>query len=71
MFGFGGAPWLKNLASGGATNANLAIGTTESAAFSPDGNVLGSLSLSEVLHLWRAPSWAEIEAAETAEAKTP
>ena len=38
-------------------------------AFSPDGNVLGSMNWSGVLHLWRAPSWAEIEAAEKAEAK--
>ncbi|HXJ61035.1 MAG TPA: hypothetical protein VNU68_30690, partial [Verrucomicrobiae bacterium] len=38
-------------------------------AFSPDGAVLGSVnapgdSERSVLHLWRAPSWAEIEAAE-------
>jgi len=36
--------------------------------------VLGSLSMSEVLHLWRAPSWveiAQIEAAEKAEKKEP
>jgi WD40 repeat protein/predicted Ser/Thr protein kinase len=33
-------------------------------AFSPDGAVLGSLSRQGVLHLWRAPSWEEIEAAE-------
>jgi len=34
--------------------------------FSPDGNVLGSLNMNRkgVLHLWRAPSWAEIKAAE-------
>ncbi|MBI2949745.1 MAG: PD40 domain-containing protein [Verrucomicrobia bacterium] len=37
-------------------------------AFSPDGNVLGSRSASliptfapGVVHLWRAPSWKEIE----------
>ena len=34
------------------------------AAFSPDGNTLGSMNLSGIPHLWRAPSWAEIEAAE-------
>jgi WD40 repeat protein/serine/threonine protein kinase len=38
-------------------------------AFSPDGAVLGSLnapgdSRQSILHLWRAPSWTEIEAAE-------
>ncbi|MEO7678432.1 MAG: protein kinase, partial [Verrucomicrobiota bacterium] len=36
----------------------------EETAFSPDGSVLGSLNSDGVLHLWRAPSWAEIEAAE-------
>jgi WD40 repeat protein len=40
-------------------------------AFSPDGNVLGSMNSyrdtrRSVLHLWSAPSWAEIEAAEPA-----
>ena len=37
-------------------------------AFSPDGAVLGSMNSTDskrsILHLWRAPSWAEIEAAE-------
>jgi len=33
-------------------------------AFSPDGNVLGALSMEGFLHLWRAPSWAEIEVEE-------
>jgi WD40 repeat protein len=33
-------------------------------AFSRDGNVIGSLNRRGDLHLWRAPSWAEIEAAE-------
>ncbi|MEO6033641.1 MAG: WD40 repeat domain-containing protein, partial [Verrucomicrobiota bacterium] len=37
-------------------------------AFSSDGAVLGTLnsydSKRSILHLWRAPSWAEIEAAE-------
>ena len=32
--------------------------------FSPDGNVVGSLDEPGVLRLWRAPSWAEIAAAE-------
>jgi WD40 repeat protein len=34
--------------------------------FSPDGNVIGALSQNGVLRLWRAPSWAEIAAAENA-----
>jgi WD40 repeat protein len=33
-------------------------------AFSPDGNRLAAVSLDGIAHLWRAPSWAEIEAAE-------
>jgi len=32
--------------------------------FSQDGNSLGAVSWTGHLHLWRAPSWAEIEAAE-------
>jgi WD40 repeat protein len=32
--------------------------------FSPDGNLLGSMNYKGVLHVWRAPSWAEIEATE-------
>jgi WD40 repeat protein len=41
----------------------------EALAFSPDGNVLAAWNRRGVLHLWRAPSWAEIEAAERAQAK--
>jgi WD40 repeat protein len=33
-------------------------------SFSPDGNTLAATSLGGVAHLWRAPSWEEIEAAE-------
>jgi WD40 repeat protein len=33
-------------------------------AFSPDGTVLAASNEEGELHLWRAPSWAEIEAAE-------
>jgi WD40 repeat protein len=33
-------------------------------AFSPDGTVLVAMSFNGVPHLWRAPSWAEIEVAE-------
>ena len=32
--------------------------------FSPDGNTLAAVSLNGIAHLWRAPSWAEIETAE-------
>jgi WD40 repeat protein len=35
-------------------------------AFSPDGTVLAASNEEGELHLWRAPSWAEIEAAEAA-----
>ncbi len=38
-------------------------------SFSPDGNTLQATSFSGVAHLWRAPYWAEIEAAERR--KTP
>ena len=37
----------------------------ESTAFSPDGSILGSKNAHGVLHLWRAPSWTEIEAKAT------
>jgi WD40 repeat protein len=34
-------------------------------AFAPDGDMLGSMTrVGGVLHLWRAPSWAEIGASE-------
>ena len=39
--------------------------------FSPDGNVLVGQQGANTLHFWRAPSWAEIEAAEKAEKKGP
>lgn len=38
----------------------------DSVAFSPDGNILAASNWRGVLHLWRAPSWAEIEATEKA-----
>src|SRR5262249_35300393 len=38
-------------------------------AFSPDGNLLGVLGSHGVLTIWRAPSWAEVEAAEQAAQK--
>jgi WD40 repeat protein len=33
-------------------------------AFSPDGNSVAAVSLDGIAHLWRAPSWEEIAAAE-------
>jgi serine/threonine protein kinase/Tol biopolymer transport system component len=39
----------------------------EDMAFSPDGNVLAAANQRGFVHLWRAPSWAEIEAAEKAQ----
>jgi WD40 repeat protein len=36
-------------------------------AFSLDGNVIGSLNNAGTLHLWRAPSWDDINAAEAKE----
>jgi len=35
-----------------------------STAVSPDGNTIGTLDATGVLQIWRAPSWAEINAAE-------
>ncbi len=40
-------------------------------SFSEDGNIVGSMNLRGLLHLWVAPSWAEITAAETTEKTTP
>jgi WD40 repeat protein len=34
------------------------------AAFSPDGNALGVVTASGLLHVWQAPSWDQIAAAE-------
>jgi WD40 repeat protein len=36
-------------------------------AFSPDGNAIGTLGGDGSLHVWQAPSWAEIDAAEAQE----
>jgi WD40 repeat protein len=53
---------LQELITLKAVSANFSKPT-----YSPDGNVLGSLSEEGSLHLWRAPSWAEIAAAEARE----
>ena len=43
-------------------------GFSEPTAFSPDGNTIGTLNRDNgTLNLWRAPSWAEITAAEARE----
>jgi WD40 repeat protein len=34
------------------------------ACFSPDGNLIAANNLNGMLHVWRAPTWAEIKAAE-------
>ena len=39
------------------------------AAFSPDGRFLMSQNSSGALHLWSAPSWEEINAAEAKDKK--
>jgi WD40 repeat protein/serine/threonine protein kinase len=35
-----------------------------STKFSPDGNAIGTMNAAGILHIWRAPSWEEINAAE-------
>jgi WD40 repeat protein len=40
-------------------------------AFSPNGDVIGALSSDGILNLWRAPSWAEIHAAEAKPSPSP
>jgi len=55
---------LATLESDGTTSINVVT------AFSPNGNVLGSVYGAGKLHLWRAPSWAEIAAAERKAEKT-
>jgi WD40 repeat protein len=42
----------------------------ERTCFSPDGNILAAVDRDGTLRLWRAPSWPEIEAIETARPKT-
>ncbi len=38
-------------------------------SFSPDGNIVGSMNLRGLLHLWLAPSFAEIETVENTQTK--
>jgi hypothetical protein len=40
-------------------------------AFSPDGDAIGWLNMTGDLYLWRAPSWAEIGAAEAKDRPSP
>ncbi|HVV00082.1 MAG TPA: serine/threonine-protein kinase [Verrucomicrobiae bacterium] len=74
----------KRLATGSSGSVALKLWDTESwqevltlrgagseffeTAFSADGSSLGTMDDSGVLMLWRAPSWAEIDAAENARA---
>jgi serine/threonine protein kinase/WD40 repeat protein len=46
-----------------------AQGSGAKMAFSPDGNAVGFVNTRGVLQVWRAPSWAEINAAEKAQAQ--
>ncbi len=38
-----------------------------STKFSPDGNAIGTMNAAGIMHIWRAPSLAEINTAEAAE----
>jgi serine/threonine protein kinase/WD40 repeat protein len=73
------SPDGKRLAAGGDASEAVRVWDVESgqelltldgegsgyqeSAFSADGSLLGSMNDTDVLHLWRAPSWEEIEAA--------
>jgi len=78
------SPNGKRLATGAGTSRALSLWDTaswknvlnlegqldgfEDAAFSPDGNVIGSPNQEGTLHLWRAPSWEDIAKAEGSQA---
>jgi WD40 repeat protein/serine/threonine protein kinase len=81
VWGVAFSPDVKRLATGSTGNEAIQLWDVESheglltlegrgaafdsVAFSPDGNILAA-SNGRVLHLWRAPSWAEIETLEQA-----
>ena len=70
----------KRLATGSGNEEALKLWSTESwqevltlegrgsmfwsTAFSPDGNAILAGNYTGIVHIWRAPSWAEINAAE-------
>jgi WD40 repeat protein len=78
----GFSPEGTRLAAGGAKQSEILLfdveshrkllrlvaagGVTRSVAFSPDGSMLGSLDHLGTLQVWRAPTWEEIQAAESA-----
>jgi WD40 repeat protein len=78
----GFSPEGTRLAAGGAKQSEILLfdvrshrkllrltaagNVTRSVAFSPDGTLLGSRDFNGILQLWRAPTWEEIEAAESA-----
>jgi serine/threonine protein kinase len=80
VWGVAFSPDVKRLATASTSNEALQLWDVEShqsmltlegqgsafdsVAFSPDGNILAASNWRGVLHLWRAPSWAEIEATE-------
>ncbi len=77
------SPDGRRLAVGGGSEGLIKLWDTESwqnvftlqvqgrnscsTTFSPDGNILGALNNAGTLQLWRAPTWAEINAAEAKE----
>lgn len=77
------SPDEKRLATGSGNQETLRVWDTDSwrdvltlegqgaefhaLAFSPDGSVIGARNVAGNVHLWRAPSWEEIAAAEAKE----
>jgi WD40 repeat protein len=67
----GGSKWSEILLFDVRSHRKLlrltaAGSVTRSVTFSPDGTLLGSLDANGILQLWRAPTWEEIDAAESA-----
>ncbi|HVR34348.1 MAG TPA: protein kinase, partial [Methylomirabilota bacterium] len=67
----GGSKWSEILLFDVRSHRKLlrltaAGSVTRSVTFSPDGSLLGSLDSNGILQLWRAPTWEEIDAAESA-----